>query len=98
MLDNTTKQPSKLRTGNWVEIKFKMSMVRSYFCDYSDPYILVSGTITITGKEDEGVIKNRSLWQYRDDRNDNLTQSESFTYKLNITAKLLLVVIQRMLK
>ena len=75
-----------------------MSMVRSYFCDYSDPYILVSGTITITGKGDEEVIKNRSLWQYRDDRNDNLTQSESFTYKLNITAKLLLVVIQRMLK
>ena len=24
-------------------------MIRSHLCDYSDPYILVSGTITITG-------------------------------------------------
>ena len=29
-----------------------------------------------------------SLWQYyRDDPNDNITQSESFKYKIKITAK-----------
>ena len=50
VLDDTTNQPSELRTRNWVEIngesrgtynvsnqiKFKTSMVRSNFCDYSD--------------------------------------------------------------
>ena len=30
------------------EIKFKTSMLISSFCDYSDAYILVSGTITVT--------------------------------------------------
>ena len=63
MLDNTPNQPTKFRTKNWVElnddacetyntnsqIKFKTSMFRSRLCDYSDAYILVSGTITITG-------------------------------------------------
>ena len=27
-------------------------MIRSYLCDYSDAYILASGTITITGAAD----------------------------------------------
>ena len=108
-------------------------MIRSDLCDYSDAYILVSGTITITGagdddnakvtdKRNRGVIfKNCAsftscisstnniqidnaeyidvvvtmynliensnnysktsgiLWQYyRDDPNNNVTQSESF--------------------
>ena len=65
LLDDTMNQPSKLRKRNWVEIndesqwkydsssiKFKTSMIRSYSCDYSDAYILVSGTITITGAGD----------------------------------------------
>ena len=56
MLDNTPNQPTKFRTKNWVEInddargiqiKFKISMLKSSFCDYSDAHILVSGTITI---------------------------------------------------
>ena len=61
LLDNTRNEPSK----NWVEIsdesrgtykdshqiKFKTSMIKSNLCDYSDTYILVSGTITITGAE-----------------------------------------------
>ena len=49
------------------QTKFKSSMLRSSFCDYSDAYIFVSGTITITGagpddaarqadKRDKGVI------------------------------------------
>ena len=29
------------------QIKFKTSMLRSSLCDYSDSYILVSGTITV---------------------------------------------------
>ena len=66
LLDNTTCQPSKFRTRNWVEIndesrgkydsssiKFKASVIRSDLRDYSDVYILVSGTITITGAGDD---------------------------------------------
>ena len=63
MLDNTPNQSTKFRTKNWVEIndhlrgtyntnsqiRFKTSMLRSILCDYCDAYILVSGTITITG-------------------------------------------------
>ena len=54
-------QPSKFRTRNWVElndesrktcnansqIKFKTTMLKSSLCDYSDPYFLVKGTITV---------------------------------------------------
>ena len=53
LLDNTTNQPSKFRTKNWVEInddsrgtyntnsqiKFKTSRLNSSLCDYSDEYI-----------------------------------------------------------
>ena len=63
-LDNTPNQPTRFRTKNWVEInndargtyntnsqiRFKTSMLRSSLCDYSDAYVLVSGTITITGE------------------------------------------------
>ena len=62
LLENTLNQPSKFRTRNWVEIndesrgtytsndiKFKTTMLRSNLCDYADAYILVKGTITITG-------------------------------------------------
>ena len=64
--DGTTNQPSKFRTRNWIEIndesrgkfdnssiKFKTSMIMSNLCDSSDAYILVSGTITITGADDD---------------------------------------------
>ena len=61
MLDNTSNQPSKFRTKNWVEIndesrgtyntnshiKFKTTMLKSSLCGYSDAYILVKGTITV---------------------------------------------------
>ena len=60
--DNKTNQPSKFRTKNLIEIndesrgtynvksqiKFKTTMLKSSLCDYSDAYILVKGTITIT--------------------------------------------------
>ena len=62
LLDNTPNQPSKFRTKNWVEIndesigtyntnreiKFKTTMLKSSLCDYSDAYILVKGTITVS--------------------------------------------------
>ena len=66
MLDSASNQPSKFRTRNWVEIndqsrgtytsndfKFKTKMLRSNLYDYADAYILVKGTITITGAGDD---------------------------------------------
>ena len=61
LLHNTSNQPSKSRTKNWVKIndesrrtyntnsqvKFKTKMLKSSLCDYSDAYILVKGTITV---------------------------------------------------
>ena len=63
LIDDTSNQPSKFRTKNWVEIndesrgvynvnsqiKFKTTMLKSSLCDYSDAYILVKGAITIEG-------------------------------------------------
>ena len=64
-MDNTSNQPSKSRTKNWVEIndnsrgtyntnshmKLKTSMVKSILCDYSDVYTLFKGRITIAAAE-----------------------------------------------
>ena len=54
LLDDTTNQPQKFRTRNWVEInneskgkydnsniRFKASMIKWNLCDYIDAYILV---------------------------------------------------------
>ena len=63
LIDDTSNQPSKFRTKNWVEIndasrgacnvnsqiKFKTTMLKSSLCDYSDAYILVKGRTTING-------------------------------------------------
>ena len=155
LLENTSDNLSKFRTRDWVkindesrgnyansDIRFKTIMLRSDLCDYADSYILVKGTITITGagddaaarqadERDKGVkfkncapftkcisrINNTdidnahdidtvmsiynlieytdnyaktygSLWQYyKDDPNDNLTDSESFKSKVKITGK-----------
>ena len=69
-MDTESNQPSKFRTRNWVEIndesrgtytsndiKFKTTMLRSNLCDYADAYILVKGTITITGAGDDDAAK-----------------------------------------
>ena len=58
-------QINHLKLRNWVEIndekretytgsniKFRTTMLRSNFCDYADAYILVKGTVTITGAGD----------------------------------------------
>ena len=61
LIDDTSNQPSKFRTRDWVEIndesrraynvnsqiKFKTTMLKSRLCDYSDAYILVKGTISV---------------------------------------------------
>ena len=61
LLDNTPSQTARFRTKNWVEmnddscgtyntngqVKFKTSMLKSNFCDYSDAYILVKGTMSV---------------------------------------------------
>ena len=60
LLDETTNQPSKFRTRNWIEkndeskgrydnsnIRFKTSVIRSYLSDFSDAYILVKGIIIV---------------------------------------------------
>ena len=62
LLESTLDNLSKFRTRNWIErndesrrnygnsdIRFKTTMLRSNLCD---PYILVKGTITITGEGD----------------------------------------------
>ena len=59
---SASNQSSKFITKNWVgindesretytsnDIKFKTTMLRSNLCDYADAYILVKGTIAITG-------------------------------------------------
>ena len=65
LLDNNlSNQPTKFGTKNWVEIndkskelyssnsdiRFKTTMPRSSLCNYADAYILVKGTIIITGE------------------------------------------------
>ena len=61
LIDDTSDQPSKFKTKNWVEIndesrgtynvnsqiKFKTVMLKSSLCDYGESYILVKGTITV---------------------------------------------------
>ena len=71
LIDDTPNQPSKFTTKNWFEInddargtyskdgqfRFKTSMLKSILCHYSDAYILVSGTITITRHRGNGNAK-----------------------------------------
>ena len=39
------------------QIRFKTSLLRSSLCDYGAAYMLVSGTITITGAENDDVAR-----------------------------------------
>ena len=65
---------SNFRTKNWVEtkdefrgvynansqIKFKMTMLKSSLCDYSDAYILLKGTITVNDTSAAGAATNNT--------------------------------------
>ena len=70
LLDTESNQPSKFKTRNWVEIndesrgtyisndiRFKTLMLKSSLCDYADAYILVKGTIAITGAGNDDAAK-----------------------------------------
>ena len=71
LLDNTPNQLSKFRTKNWIEIndqsrgvyntnsdiRFKTTMLKSSLCNFSDAYVLVKRTITITGAEADAVAR-----------------------------------------
>ena len=80
LLDTESNQPSKFRTRNWIEIndesrgnyansdiRFKTTMLRSNLCDYADSYILVKGTVTVTG------VGNDDDARQRDERNKGVT-------------------------
>ena len=68
LIDDESNQPFKFRAKNWVEIndesrgtynvnsqiKFKTTMLKSSLFDYSDAYILVKGTITVSNTAAEG--------------------------------------------
>ena len=68
LLNGESNKPSKFRTRNWAEINddikrvyspdkligFKMTMLRSNLCDYSDVYILIKGTITVNNTAGQG--------------------------------------------
>ena len=70
LLESTSDNLSKFRKRNWVEInnewrgnyansdiRFKTAMLISNLCDYADLYILVKGTITITGAGDDAAAR-----------------------------------------
>ena len=80
LLESTSDNLLKFRTRNWVEIndeprgnysnsdiRFKTTMLRSNLCDYADSYILVKGTITISGAGDEAATRRA------DERNKGVT-------------------------
>ena len=88
LLENTSDNLSKFRTRNWIEIndesrgnytngdiKFKTTMLRPNLCDYADSYVLVKGTIKITGAGDDADVKQA------DERNKEATfkNCEPFT-------------------
>ena len=75
LLDNkASNQASKFKTKNWVEInddwrigyspnkqtKFKMPMLRSSLCNYSDAYILVKRNISVNNSAGAGVNGNNT--------------------------------------
>ena len=71
-LDNTPNEPSNSKTKNWIEIndasrgiydkdnqiRFKTSVLRLSLCDYSNPHILVNGTITVRNTAAQGQASN----------------------------------------
>ena len=74
LIDDTSNQPSKFRTRNWIEIndesrgvynvnsqiKFKTTILKSSLCDYNDAYILVKGTISINNTAAQGAAANNT--------------------------------------
>ena len=74
LIDDTSNQPCKFKTRNWVgindesrgaynvnsQIKFKTTMLKSSLCDYSDAYILFKGTISVNNTAAAGAAGNNT--------------------------------------
>ena len=74
LLYDTTNQPCEFKTRNWVEINdesrgthnvsnqiiFKTPMIRSSLYDYSDAYIHVKGTVTVSNTGTTAAPNNRN--------------------------------------
>ena len=76
LIDDASNQPSKFRAINLVEIndesrlaynvnsqitiKFKITMLKSSLCDYSDAYILVKGTISVNNTAAQDAAANNT--------------------------------------
>ena len=57
-LDSALNEPSKIRTRSWVKIWVNANKwSNANLCDYADAYILLKGTITITGAGDDDTAK-----------------------------------------
>ena len=73
-LDNALNKPSKFKTKNWLEvndeargeyssdklIRFKIAMLRSSLCDYSNAYILFKGNVTVNNTGTAAAPTNRN--------------------------------------
>ena len=73
-LNNASNQPSKFRTGNWVEkndeargtycpnkqIKFKTSKLKSSLFDHGNAYILVKGNIRVNNTSADDAAANNN--------------------------------------
>ena len=74
LIDDTSNQPSKFRTRNWVEIndesrgaynvnsqiKFKTTMLKSSLWDSSDAYSFIKGTISVNNTAAAGAAVNNA--------------------------------------
>ena len=74
LLNVASNKPSKFRIRSWVEIKddirgayspnkqirFKIAMLRSSLCDYSDAYILFKGNISVNNTAAEDAAANNA--------------------------------------
>ena len=72
LLGNTPNHPTKFRTKKCVkinddvsgtystnsQIEFKASMLKPSLCDYSDSYVLVTGTISVENTSAEAAAAN----------------------------------------
>ena len=91
--DNESQQLSKFVTREYVRVNslsntynktksiiFKTPMLRSNLCDYSDAYILVKGTITVTAP-----VANNGANNIRDKRNRPLISKNNAPFVSCIT-------------
>ena len=76
LLDSECENLSKFVTRQYVKvnslsnvynenksIRFKTPMLRSDLCDYSDAYVLVSGTITVTANAGANNVRDKKICQ-----------------------------------